>query len=264
MVLALVLAAAAAVSPVRGVPPPADADVVKGIEQLAGGDAAGAVLTLDTAARRLARAAPDSADLVHAYACLAIARVVQGNDRAGRAAFRQALGVAETIGLETAGVPPHALAVFDAARAELAHERTSGPSVSKAGIIVGAVGGVAVAGAVIAAGSQTPSTTLGGIVESFDGTLPANTFRNFTFTAGATGSMDATLTWTDPDATLAMVLYIDQTGSQLATSRPTSTTSCTITLPISPQTYRITLSHQGGCGASGTCSPSFDLRVVHP
>jgi hypothetical protein len=274
-----------------------DSDLAKGIKQVDDGDYDGAILTLDTTARRLATEPSRTRDLSQAYLYLGIAYVGKGQEAAARARFREALAQAKDLTLSPDNFPPKVINLFEAAREELARTpsaeaapaQSPSPQPRKKGggskpfLILGGIavagGGVALAAGGGGGGSSAAPTT----------TIPADTRKTDTFSAsicgyGSTGrqngtcsyfttfdvvvsqagTLDATLTWADSSIFFDMILY-DQAGAAVAQSARTTTTTSQLTSPVTPQTacsscaYHIQVERQDEKGPL-----TFTLTVRHP
>jgi hypothetical protein len=142
------------------------------------------------------------------------------------------------------------------------------------GLAVAVGGGVAAAAGGGGGGSATP-TPAPRRTETFNDNLPGNANLTYTIVVAAAGTLDATLTWTEPEARLAMDLHLP--GTIVARSNPGTNTRSTLTFNVSPQTYQLQVLHRGGCGdEAGTtsvsplglgarpCSTSLTLTVIHP
>ena len=98
---------------------PVDAQVAKGIEQAERGDMAGAILTLDAAARRLATVSRPY-DLARAYLYLGVAYAAEGQETLAKARFRDALRQEPGLSLDANRFPPRALELLEEAKREAA------------------------------------------------------------------------------------------------------------------------------------------------
>jgi tetratricopeptide (TPR) repeat protein len=112
--IALVLSAALWM-PAASAQQPLDAQVAKGIEQVERGDTAGAILTLDAAARRLA-AVSRPYDLARAYLYLAVAYVAEGQETLAKARFRDALRQEQGLSLDPNRYSPRAVELLEEAK----------------------------------------------------------------------------------------------------------------------------------------------------
>jgi tetratricopeptide (TPR) repeat protein len=103
---------------------PADVGQVlaAGIKQVQDGDYDGAILTLDSVARRLAAEPSRARELSRAYLYLGIAYVGKGQEAAARARFREALGQDRDLSLPPEEFPPKVINVFEAAKEEATRE----------------------------------------------------------------------------------------------------------------------------------------------
>lgn len=283
---------------------PSDPEVLKGIRQVDEGDYDAAILTLDAAARRLSRDPARSQEGALAYLHLGVAYLGKGHEASARAQFREALARVKDLNLTPDRFAPKVIEAFEQARAESARgaapapspaaprppeaaatSRPAAPASEKRGgsgkkVLIGALalagvgGGIAAAAGGGGSAAPTPAPTR---TETFSDNLPGNANLTFPIRVAGSGSLQATLTWTEPEARLAMDLHLP--GSIVATSSLSSNTRATLTANVSAQGYNLQVLHRGGCGdepgASSArsaalraparpCSTSFTLTVVHP
>lgn len=278
-----------------------DPEVLKGIRQVDEGDYDAAILTLDAAARRLARDPARAQEVAQAYLHLGVAYLGKGHEASARAQFREALARVKDLDLSPEKFAPKVIEAFEQARAESGRgaaavpaaapsARPAEPAVPLApsekkgasgkGLLIGGLvlagigGGVAAAAGGGGGGSATP-TPAPRRTETFNDNLPGNANLTYPITVAAAGTLEATLTWTEPEARLAMDLHLP--GTIVARSTPGSNTRATLTFNVSPQTYQLQVLHRGGCGdeagassmpsfALGVrpCSSSLTLVVIHP
>src|SRR5262245_30796602 len=109
-------------------PTSSDPEVAKGISQVEDGDYDAAILTLDTAARRLAGAPSKTRELSQAYLYLGIAYVGKGHEAAARAKFREALSQIHDLTLNPDKYPPKVIDLFEAAREEAGKNTKAAPA----------------------------------------------------------------------------------------------------------------------------------------
>lgn len=285
-------------APTHAQAPVSDPEVLKGLRQVDEGDYDAAILTLDSAARRLSREPARVQEVAQAYLYLGVAYLGKGHEASARAQFREALGRVRDLNLSPDKFAPKVIEAFEQARAESARGAAAsasssparpvaadgGKPASKGGsgkrVLIGALVLAAVGGGVAAAagGSSTP-TPAPRRTESFSDNLIGNQNLTFPIDVAAAGVLEATLTWTEPDARLAMDLHLP--GSIVTASMPTSTSRATLTASVSAQRYNLQVLHRGGCGdepsaAAGRtvaaavrtrarpCSAAFSLTVIHP
>jgi hypothetical protein len=285
--LVFVLAGGLAAAPARP-GPQADPEVQKGVRSLAEGDYDAAIVALDAAARRLAADPARRQELAQAYLHLGIAYVGKGHEAAAKAKFRDALHEIHDLSLSAERFPPKVIDLFEAARAEMpapAAARTPAPAAApspapkkkggggKKAALIG--GGVALAGgaAALAAGGgggggSTPATTptspttlppAQGRVEEFSGNLGSTENLSFPVSVTRTGTLDATLTWTNGAAVLAMDLYVP--GAIVGTSSRTGERAANLRFAAGAQAYTLQVLHRASCSS---CTTSFVLRVQYP
>ena len=262
-------AVAGAATPAK--PAPSDADLAKGIKLVEDGEYDEAIWILDTASQRLAKDPAKAADLAQAYLYLGIAYVGKGHDAAAKAKFRAALLGSKDLTLSATKFPPKVINLFEAARdeASAAPKAGGGGGGSKKWLLIG--GGAVAAGgaAVVLAGGG------GSDGETFTGTLcgeqyssspgGCDYYRDFDIVVGADGTLEATVTWTEPTA-LYQILLRDQNYADIAASNRTSNTSSRLTAAVSPQTACSTCAYHllvARSDRAGTPGP-FTLTVRHP
>lgn len=282
---------------------PSDPEVLKGIRQVDEGDYDAAILTLDAAARRLSRDPGRSQEVAQAYLHLGVAYLGKGHEASARAQFREALARVKDLNLTPDRFAPKVIEAFEQARAESARGAAPAPSTAAprkpeaadpprpaapapgnqggsgkkvligALVLAGVGGGIAAAAGGGGSAAPTPPPLR---TENFSDNLPGNANLTFPITVAGTGSFQATLTWTEPDARLAMDLHLP--GTIVATSAPSSNTRATLTANVTAQLYSLQVVHRGGCGDESAglvrsvapraparpCSTSFSLTVVHP
>jgi hypothetical protein len=153
--LALALAAPAGAQGPAG----PDPEVVRGVQQVEEGDYDAAILTLDTAARRLAAAGAHTRELSQAYLYLGVAYVGKGHEAAAKAKFREAVLQLRDLTLSPDKFPPKVIDLFEAAREEVRTTPAAAPTPAAAAhkggggkkvLLIGALGAVAAGGAVVA------------------------------------------------------------------------------------------------------------------
>jgi tetratricopeptide (TPR) repeat protein len=268
-----------------------DPEIGKGVALVEEGDYDGAILTLDSAARRLAANPAKARDLSQAYLYLGIAYLGKGHEAAAKANFREALGRIKDLTLSPEKFPPKVIDLFEAAREETIQTRATTPSPgtrvqptpepnkrgsSKALLIgagIAAAAGVGVAVAVAGGGgggggSSTPSVTTPPadtrIVETFTGSLCGDfniceQYHQYGVQVNATGALEATVTWTEPRAQYTMELH-DNADRPVAASNRLSDTSAGLQGPVTPQLYWLYIDRQ-----DDIMGPvPFTLTVRHP
>lgn len=248
----------------------ADPEVAKGIKQAEDGDYDSAILTLDTAARRLAKDPARTKELSQAYLYLGIAYVGKGHEAAAKAKFREALDQIKDLSLSPDKFPPKVIDIFEAAKEE-ARTALAPPPQKKGGghkgLWIGA--GVVAAGAGIAAaaggGGSSTTTTLPKdprtVFNATGTTTQYSCFQGFKFVPTKSGTFEASLTWTDAAAVadLHMDLYEDQTGNKVAESNPASNTEARMSAPVTNQIYQLYV-----CQGGYEKPVDFKLTVRYP
>jgi hypothetical protein len=275
--LALILALALPV----GAQTPAgvtDPDVLKGIGQVGDADYDGAILTLDTAVRRLATDPKRVQDLSQAYLYLGIAYMGKGHEAAARVNFREAVQQIKNISLSPDRFPPKVIDALEAAREEVRQSSaattppTKATPVKKHGgsktiLIVGGVaavgGGVALAAG--GGGSNVPPTPVDPRkVDTFTGTVAAYDYRRFDIVVSASGTLNADATWTNAQFFFELILTDDQDETISRSNRITNT-SANLSAQVSPRTsspsaaYHLYIHNPCDCAAE-----NFNLTVRHP
>lgn len=229
-ILVVWTAASLVAATVRATPPAptADVEVQKGVSQVEEGDYDTALLTLDAAARRLVSDPSRSRELARAYLYLGIAYLAKGHETSARARFREALAQAGDLELEPDQFAPRVIELFEKAREDV---KTTVPPPEKKGRkglwigagVVAAGGGVALA---VGSGGGTPSSPPPPRTLTFDGLLGARgDSSQHDFAAGASGSCQARLTWTDGGTEVKMFVLDAATGNAVTETVTQSTTS---------------------------------------
>jgi len=262
--------------------PPSDAEVLKGIKQVDDGDYDAAILTLDSAARRLATDPKRGRELSQAYLYLGIAYVGKGQEAAARARFREALGQIKDLSLSPDRYPPKVIDIFEAAKEDMAKApppAPAPPAAKKGGggktlLIIGGVAAVG-AGVAVAAGggggspsgsgaSSLTTDTFGPITLSID-----ECCRNFGIFVTRPGTLNATVTWTNPNTQFAMSLDDPANNfNTVATSNQTGNLEARLQGQVTnlangnPKQYDLNVYFDDRGGAAR--SDSFTLRVTHP
>ena len=117
--VALLLIAGLALAPcLEAFEAPSDPELEEGIRQTQLGDFENAVVTLDTAARRLAGEGGRSADLARAYVYLSIAYLGLSQEQKAKAQFLEALKTDSDMQIDEGEFPPRVLEFFAEAREE--------------------------------------------------------------------------------------------------------------------------------------------------
>lgn len=237
-----------------------DFGLAEGIRQVDEGEFDSAILTLDTAARRLAADPKRVRELSQAYLYLGIAYVGKGHEAAAKAKFREALAGMGDLSLSAERYPPKVIDLFEAARADArvpAPAATPMPAAAKKGgggkgllILGGAAvvgGGVALAagGGGGSGGSASATTTLPAQTLNRSGTLGGYSHDQMVVTATRAGTLEVTLTWTDRNNRLDIACqeqnppYTDCGG----TYSRTSDTTARYTSSVQQKEYLITINN---------------------
>lgn len=285
-VLSLVLAGAPDPALAQAPAPPAaaDPDVARGIRQVDEGDYDAAIVTLDTAVRKLASQPGRQDDLAQAYLHLGVAYLAKGHETSARARFRDAIRQARNLSPSTERFAPRVIELFEKAREEVgapapapspaaavrqaAEKKGGSKGLLLAGVGLAAAAGVAVA--VSGGGSSEPDAPAG---PPGPGGLRQTAFPNETLNAGAgkdfvvnvtgTGQLTAKVNWQPVGVLLDMyIVALSNSQRVLMTGSRTATTEVQLTLPVTAQAYRISVTHSSGQGAQ--VPATFTLTVQHP
>ena len=270
---------------VAGVPDP---EVERGIRLVEDGDYDGAIFLLDGAARRLAASPQHVQELSQAYLHLGIAYLGKGHESAAKAQFRQALTRIRDLSLSSDRFSPKVIDVFEAAKAELrevAGPAAAAPAKTKGrggkGLLLVAGAGAVAGGVALAAGgggggsspaepapsAHSPSAPTGPQAKMFSGQLGGTENLSFPITVGANGTLEAKLSWENPETLLAVDLHLP--GSVVGASTRTSRTTALLTVHVGPHGYTLQVLHRGGCADASPpinphCTTPFTLQVNYP
>lgn len=275
--LAAVLALALGMPSLRAQDAPADVEVQKGMREVEEGDYDGAILTLDNAARRLAKDPARIGELAQAYVHLGLAYVAKGREAAARAQFREALLRARDLTLSPDKFPPKVIDLFEASRQDLRREAgQAAPSGTaeakkkgKGGVILIGVGAAAAAGVALAAGgggsgSDGPDAGGGTTSEVSSGVLTqANASAHVAIgPALAAGPWSAQLSWTGSGDDMIHWFVVDAANDAgVGEARLLTPNSAVLDWTGRPGVrYRVDIFLQ----ESGPASTSFELRVTRP
>jgi len=268
--------------PAAAQPAPSDPDVAQGIRQVDEGDYDAAIVTLDTASRRLAGDPARVRDLSQAYLYLGIAYVGKGHEAAAKAKFREAVRQIKDLVLSTDKYPPKVIDLFEAAREEVNRAAAPTPAASSPlpaplekkggshkGLIIGGVllagAGVAVAAGASGGGGSSSSSSSNPPVDNrnsqvFTDSVSANNIRGFTVTASKAGTLEATLTWTT--RTISLTIDCQEHNppyTQCGHSNRTTDTSASITTSVTQKEYDIIVNNFNDIGPE-----PFTLTVRYP
>jgi hypothetical protein len=278
--LCLLVCAALALQPSSGFAQSSqDTEVARGIKLVEDGEYDAAILTLDTAARRMAQDPKRSRDLSLAYLYLGIAYIGKGHEAAARARFREALQQAGDLTLSPEKFPPKVINVFESARDEI-RAVSGGPASAKppkkggAGkaLLIGALA-VGAGGAAIAAGggggggsssggsTSAPSDTRTTL--QFSGTVASQEQKGYTFTATKAGVAEVKLSWQDTQLELRIDCQDNAppySGCGGQSNRTTNTTANYTTTVVQAKTYLIVVSNF----SSRAGAEPYMVQILHP
>jgi hypothetical protein len=150
--------------------PPSDAEVAAGIRQVKEGDFETAVVTLQSAARRLAVLPRPPRDLLQAHLYLGVAHVALDHAEPARERFREVLTLEPDLRLSPDEFSPKVIGAFELARRDMASTRVSTAPAKRGsrapwiigGVVAGAAGIAAVAAAGGDGGGPTGSASFSG------------------------------------------------------------------------------------------------------
>ena len=266
-----ILAFALATALVTG-DPPSNPELAAGIKQVEEGDYTGAIVTLDGAASalRLSKDPARTKDLAQAYLYLGIAYVGLGHETSAKAKFREALGQSGELALSPTQFPPKVIELFEVAKQEGRPTVAAAPAKEKKGgsgkvLLIGGLAAVAVGGAALAAGggedAPTEPVDTRETLNATGTTTQYNCFQEFRMVPRTSGTLDATLTWTDTSAVaaLTMDLYTSLSGDLVSRSNPTANLQARLSAPVTNQIYRLYV-----CQGGHQTPVNFTLTVRYP
>ena len=136
-----------------------DSGLAQGLQQVREGDYEAAVVTLESAARRLEAQAGRQGEAAQARLHLGVARVGLGDLDAARLEFRSALRLDPTLRVAEDRFSPKVVRVFESARQDVATQTAPEPKKSskKTLLIVGGLGAAGAGIAIAASGGGTPA-----------------------------------------------------------------------------------------------------------
>ncbi|HET7291434.1 MAG TPA: hypothetical protein VFM88_03320 [Vicinamibacteria bacterium] len=274
--VALVVALVSAPLPMGAQAP--DPEVAKGVALVDDGDYDAAILSLDAAARRLAKDPQRTKDLSQAYLYLGIAYMGKGHEAAAKAKFKEAVAQIKDLTLSPDKFPPKVINAFEAAKAEAGQAQTAAaapptapPAEKKKGgggkaiLIIGGV--AAAAGVAVAAGggssSSGPTTTTTTLParnrQEFAGTLTGYETRGYQIVATRSGTLEAQVTWQDGQLELVLACQEhDPPYTACGTYNRTTNTTGTLTASVTQKTYDILVQN------FMPRPQSYTLVVLHP
>lgn len=283
--LALVLALGSAL-PAGAQGAVTDPEILRGMRLVDEGEYDAGILTLDAAARRLAGQPARQAELAQAYLYLGVAYLGKGHETSARARFRDALQQARDLNVSPDRFAPRVIELFEKAKEDVSSSAATAPAPtpaaaappapqkkggSKLPIVLIGVGAVAAGGVALAAGGGSdPTGTPGG---SGGGSLRETAFpnevvvfgggRDFVVNATGSGPLTAKVTWQQPGVLLSMyIVALSDAPRVLAEGNQTAAGEVTLNLPVTAQSYRISVTNSSGSGPR--VDTTFTLRVQHP
>jgi hypothetical protein len=257
--------------------PVSDPEVAKGIRQIDDGEYDSAILTLDAAARRLAASARSSPDLTQAYLYLGVAYLGKGHESSAKARFRDALSQAKDLSLSPEKFAPRVIEIFEKAKEEAGKgapataSTAPAPEPAKKGggkktlLLVG-LGAVAAAGVGIAAasggGTEADPPSVGDTVFENESVVFGGG-RDFVVDVRGSGVLRATTTWNQDGVVLGMyIVNLASPGTVVADGNQSATRTTSLQTPVTPGSYRISVTNSSGSGPMVTTT--FTLRVFVP
>jgi hypothetical protein len=261
--------------------PVSDPEVAKGIRQIDDGEYDSAILTLDAAARRLAASARSSPDLTQAYLYLGVAYLGKGHESSAKARFRDALSQAKDLSLSPEKFAPRVIEIFEKAKEEAGKGAPAASSAAPApapaekggskkglllvGLGVAAAGGIGIAAASGGGGNEPPGGPGGGGGDAVfeNESVVFGGGRDFVVDVRGSGVLRATTTWNQDGVVLGMyIVSLANPGMVLADGNQTATRTTSLQLPVTPGSYRISVTNSTGTGPRVTTT--FTLRVFVP
>jgi tetratricopeptide (TPR) repeat protein len=259
--------------------PPADPEIARGLKLVDDGDYDTAILTLDAAVRRLAGDASRTNELAQAYLYLGLAYVAKGQETAAKAKFREALKRAGDLSLSADRFPPKVLNIFEAARDEMAKgapasvptskttpakdDKKDGKGGGKTALLV--VGGLAAAGAVAAVALAGGGDDSGGGDQS--SSFPNETVvfgggREFVIDVKKSGTLTAHVDWQQDGVVLDMyIVNLNNAPQVLAEGGRTASRQTSLSLAVTPGSYRISVTNSTGFGPQVTTTFTLSVTV---
>jgi hypothetical protein len=260
-----------------------DPEILRGLKQVDEGEYDAGILTLDAAVRRLSGQAARQNELAQAYLYLGVAYLGKGHETSARARFRDALKEARDLNLSPDRFAPRVIELFEKAREEVGSAGAAAapppaaapaPQARKGGsklplVLVG-VGAAAAGGVALAAsgggGSDSNNTTGGGGQRETAFPNEVVVFgggRDFVVNVSGSGTLQAKVTWQQTGVLLSMYIVALANSQQvLADGNQTATGEVTLTIPVTAQAYRVSVTNSSGSGPR--VDTTFTLRVLHP
>jgi hypothetical protein len=286
--LVLAIAAGTAV-PVAAQGPVSDPEIARGMRQVDEGDYDAGIVTLDAAVRRLGGQPARQGELAQAYLYLGVAYLGKGHETSARARFRDALKQAKDLNLSPDRFAPRVIELFEQAKEDVsptaapaapapAPVATSAPGAaagkkkggSKMPLVLIGLGAAAAGGVALAAGggggSDDPGTGGGGRLRETNFPNEVVVFgggREFVVNVAGTGTLTAKVTWQQAGVLLSSyIVALANTPQVLAEGNQTGSNEVTLSLPVTAQAYRISVTNSTGRGPN--VDTTFTLRVMHP
>lgn len=253
-----------------------DPEVARGMRQVDDGEYDAAIITLDAAARRVARDPGKGRDLSLAYLYLGVAYIGKGQEAAARARFREALQQAGDLTLSPEKFPPKVINAFEAARDEIQAQSAkpaaaqppkkggSGKALLIGGLAAAAAGGVALAagggGDSSSSSTTTPTETRTSL--QFSGTVASQEQKPYVFTASKAGVAEVKVAWQDTQLQLRIDCQ-DQAPPYTGCNglyNQTTNTSAAYTMNVTQKTYLILVSNF----SSRAGAEPYTIQILHP
>ena len=258
--------AAAAPAPAVNKNVTADVEVAKGIKLVEDGDYDSAILTLDNASRRLAMDPRATPDLSQAYLYMGIAYVGKGHDAAK---FREALLQIKGLTLSADKFPPKVINVFEAAREEVRREGQRGfvpaevKGKSKLPVILAGVGLAGAAAVVVNSRGEPATDDVVDDVTTFpEQVLERFSVRDYAVEVKRPGTLQAKVEWVEDRMLLGLsIANLTAPETALANGLQTAAKQTSLSLGVTPGTYRISVSHTGN---NPLVPATYTLIVIHP
>jgi hypothetical protein len=277
------MALSLSVLPARAQGTVTDSEILRGLKQVDEGEYDAGILTLDAAVRRLSGQPARQNELAQAYLYLGVAYLGKGHETSARARFRDALKQARDLNLSPDRFAPRVIELFEKAKEEVgpAAAATPPPAAapaprakkggSKLPLVLVGVGAAAAGGIALAAsgggGSDSTSSTGGGGNQR-ETAFPNEVVvfgggRDFVVNVSGSGTLSAKVTWQQTGVLLSMYIVALSNAQQvLADGNQTATGEVTLTVPVTAQAYRVSVTNSSGSGPR--VDTTFTLRVLHP
>jgi hypothetical protein len=263
-ILALVSFVAVVTSaPAAFAQPAVNADIKKGIQQVNDGEYDSAIVTLDSAVRRLAGVPGQTKELAQAYLYLGIAYLAKGHETSARERFREAVKQVRDLDLSPQKFAPRVIEEFERARQDVRQSPGASSSAKKEGgssklLLIGGGAAAVGAGALVvlgASGDDDPNA-----YEYREGTLTgALATQTLPIGPGGAGPWKAELGWSD--ASTQLKLQVTNGSSFVTSGRLISPTHMEAEWIGDPGAiYTMTVGLASAAGSPTT----FELNVTFP